>query len=111
VVVPTGEDLRTMISAAKAGADAGLITICAFASYGRADRAAVRERVGAGRFVHVYVNTDPALCRERRPDASFEGFEVPERPEVTVALDEMDLDGALEAILEDLSRRGQFRPA
>ncbi len=80
VVVPTGEDLRTMISAAKAGADAGLITICAFASYGRADRAAVRERVGAERFVHVYVNTDPALCRERRPDASFEGFEVPAAP-------------------------------
>ena len=33
------------------------------------ERAQVREKVGTERFVEVFVNTDPALCRERKPDA------------------------------------------
>ncbi|MFW6067063.1 MAG: sulfate adenylyltransferase subunit CysN [Myxococcota bacterium] len=108
VVAPPGEDLRSMISAAKACTDAGLVTICAFPSYHRADRSQVRERIGAEQFVQVYVNTDPALCRERRPDATFEGFEPPEDPEVTVALDKISIDEAVEFIVEDLEKRGQF---
>jgi adenylylsulfate kinase-like enzyme len=56
----------------------------------------------------VYVNTDPALCRERRPDASFEGFEPPEAPEVTLALDRSAIDEAVELIVADLTKRGQF---
>jgi bifunctional enzyme CysN/CysC len=108
VVDPTDEDLRSAISAAKACTDAGLVTICAFPSFKRADRQQVRERLGADRFVEVYVNTDPALCRERRPDASFEGFEPPEAPEVTLALDRSAIDEAVELIVADLTKRGQF---
>ena len=108
VVDPSGEDLRSMISAAKACSDAGLVTICAFPSYKRVDRETVRERVGSERFVHVYVNTDASLCRERRPDADLEGFEPPLAPEVTVALEHMHLEEAVETILADLEQRGQF---
>jgi bifunctional enzyme CysN/CysC len=108
VVDPTDEDLRSAISAAKACTDAGLVAICAFPSFKRADRQQVRARVGADRFVEVYVNTDPALCRERRPDASFEGFEPPEAPEVTLALDRSAIDEAVELIVADLTKRGQF---
>ena len=110
VVVPTGEDLRTMISAAKAGTDAGLITICAFPSAQRDDRAQVRARVGEARFLHVYVNTDPALCHERRPDADHSRFEPPVHPDLTLALESMRLDSAIDAIVEALERRGQFEP-
>jgi bifunctional enzyme CysN/CysC len=108
VVDPTGEDLRSMISAARAATNAGFVTICAFPSYEAEARARVRDRVGVERFVQVYVNTDPALCRERRPDADFEGFEPPTQPDVTVALDRMGLDEAIELILAELERRGQF---
>ncbi|RLB50133.1 MAG: sulfate adenylyltransferase subunit CysN [Deltaproteobacteria bacterium] len=108
VVAPVDEDLRSMVSAAKAATDAGLITICAFASYHQADRDQVRARVGGPRFVHVYVNTPEALCRERRPDADFEGFEPPRTPDVTVDLESTRLDDAIEAVLESLEHHGQF---
>jgi bifunctional enzyme CysN/CysC len=108
VVIPVGEDLRSMISAAKAVTDAGLINICAFPSPTKQDRIQLAERIGENRVVQVYVNTDPALCRERRPDADFSTFEPPENPDVTVALDNMRIDKAVKIILEALEARGQF---
>ena len=108
VVSPVGEDLRSMISAAKAITDAGLINICAFPSPRRNDRALLVERIGKDRVVQVYVNTDEALCRERRPDADFIGFEPPDDPDITVALDEIRIDKAVEIILEALEKRAQF---
>ncbi|MFZ1866401.1 MAG: sulfate adenylyltransferase subunit CysN [Polyangiales bacterium] len=108
VVSPVGEDLRSMISAAKAVTDAGLINICAFSSPTRNDRALLVERIGRDRVVQVYVNTDETLCRERRPDADFTGFEPPDNPDITVALDKVRIDQAVEIILEALGKRGQF---
>jgi len=108
VIDPTGEDLRSMISAAKACTDAGLLTLCAFPSYQRTDREAIRARIGDARIFEVYVNTDEALCRERRPDADFSGFEVPEKPELTIALDHVNLDEAVDTVLAALESRGQF---
>jgi bifunctional enzyme CysN/CysC len=109
VVSPVGEDLRSMISAAKAVTDAGLISICAFPSPTRTDRDELKKRLGEARVVQVYVNTDEALCRERRPDADFSGFEPPENPDITVALDEVRIDKAVEIILQALEGRGQFK--
>jgi bifunctional enzyme CysN/CysC len=108
VVSPVGEDLRSMISAAKAVTDAGLINICAFPSPKRNDRELLVERIGKDRIVQVYVNTDEALCRERRPDADFTGFEPPDDPDITVALDQVRIDQAVQIILEALEKRGQF---
>jgi bifunctional enzyme CysN/CysC len=108
VVSPVGEDLRSMISAAKAVTDAGLISICAFPSPTRTDRDELKKRLGEARVVQVYVNTDEALCRERRPKADFSGFEPPENPDITVALDKVRIDRAVEIILQALEKRGQF---
>jgi adenylylsulfate kinase-like enzyme len=108
VVDPTGETLDSAISAAKACTDAGLVAICAFPSYRSADRDLVRTRVGEERLVVVYVNTALELCRERRPDATFDGFEPPHAPHLTLALDRMRTDAAVTAILEELDKRGQF---
>jgi bifunctional enzyme CysN/CysC len=108
VVSPVSEDLRSMISAAKAVTDAGLISICAFPSPTRTDRDQLKERLGEARVVQVYVNTDEALCRERRPDADFSGFEPPENPDITVALDKVRIDKAVDIILQALEKRGQF---
>jgi bifunctional enzyme CysN/CysC len=109
VIEPVGEDLRSMISSAKAVTDAGLIAICAFPSYTNETRSQVRSRLGEARFVQVYVNTSEELCRERRPDADFSGFEAPEKPAVTVALDRMRLDDAIKLIVQELEARGQFQ--
>jgi len=108
VVSPVGEDLRSMISAAKAVTDAGLINICAFPSPTSTDREELRKRIGEDRVIQVYVNTDEALCRERRPDADFSNFEPPENPDITVALDQMRIDNAVQLILDALQKRGQF---
>jgi bifunctional enzyme CysN/CysC len=108
VIDPTGEDLRSMISGAKACTDAGLVTICAFPSYKKADRAAVRDHVGEDRVFVVYVNTSLEVCKERRPDADLEGFEPPRRAALTVALDEMRTASAAEFILQELERWAEF---
>ena len=110
VVIPVGEDLRSMISAAKAVTDAGLINICAFPSPTRKDRDELTARIGEDRVIQVYVNTDVALCKERRPDADFSSFEPPADPDLTVALDQMRIDKAVEIIMEALKKRGQFEP-
>ncbi|MGB5702992.1 MAG: sulfate adenylyltransferase subunit CysN [Polyangiales bacterium] len=108
VVNPVGEDLRSMISAAKAVTDAGLINICAFPSPTTKDREELTKRLGDDRVVQVYVNTDMALCKERRPDADFSSFEPPEDPDITIALDEVRIDKAVEIIVQALKDRGQF---
>ncbi len=108
VLDPTGEDLRSMISAAKHASDAGLINVCAFPSPSRSDRDELRKRIGEERVLQVYVNTDEALCRERRPNADFSGFEPPEHPDLTIALDAVRIDDAVELIIDTLEKRGQF---
>ena len=109
VVDPTGEDLRSMVSAAKACTEADLVCICAFPSHSKADRAYLRERIGPDRVTMVYVNTDEALCRERRPDARFDGFEAPDQVDLTVALDQVRLDDAVDMIMELLEQRNEQR--
>ena len=108
VVDPTGQDFHSMVAACKATTDAGLVTICAFPSYSQTDRRALRDRIGAQRVLHVYVNTDVELCRERRPNASHEGFEPPETPDLTLALDRMRLSEAVRLIQDRLEKGERF---
>jgi len=108
VVTPFSDTIDSITSAAHACTDAGLITICAFPSYKRSERAQVKRGIGEARFLEVFVDTPVALCRERRPDASFEGFEPPESPDLVVKLDEQRVHVAIEAIVDLLERHGQF---
>ncbi|HEX4355387.1 MAG TPA: sulfate adenylyltransferase subunit CysN [Polyangiales bacterium] len=108
VVTPFADTLDSVTSAAHACTNAGLITICAFASYKQSERKQVRDALGKDKFFEVFVDADPALCRERRPDAQFDGFERPDHAEVTVKLDEIRVHQAIEAIIDVLERHGQF---
>jgi adenylylsulfate kinase-like enzyme len=108
VVTPFADTLDSITSAAHACTDAGLITICAFPSYKRAERAQVKQGIGDKRFLEVFVDTPAALCRERRPDAAFEGFEAPESADLVVKLEEQRVHVAIESIVEMLGRHGQF---
>lgn len=108
VVDPTDENLESMVSAAKAATEAGLVCICAYRSYRKDDRNLLRQRIGQERVIQVYVNTSPELCRKRRPNEDFSSFEPPETADVTVALDATRIDDAVEFIVSELEKRGQF---
>jgi bifunctional enzyme CysN/CysC len=108
VLEPFAATLDAAIGAAHACTSAGLITICAFPSYKREDRARVRAALGAGRFIEVFVDTDLALARERRPDANFDGFEPPSQPDLHLELDSLRSHLAVDAIIDALERHGQF---
>ncbi len=108
VIDPSGEDLRSMISAAKACTDAGLVTICAFPSGAQETRAQLRDRIGKDRVLLVYVNTSRELCLERRPDADHSDFEPPMHPDLTVALESMPIEEVVETIIALLEKRGEL---
>ena len=108
VIDPTGQDLSGVISACKAATDAGFIAICAYKSYRKAERALVRDRIGDDRVLEVFVNTDAALCRERRPNANFDGFEAPENADLTFDLGSGRFRESLGQIVKGLADAGQF---
>ena len=83
--------------------DAGLVVLTAFISPHRAERQMVRERLGEGRFIEVFVDTPLAICEARDPKGlykkaragelrNFTGidsvYEAPEKAEI-----HLDLDG------------------
>jgi bifunctional enzyme CysN/CysC len=107
VVTPFADTLDSVTSAAHACTAAGLVTICAFPSPTRADRARVRAALG-DRFIEVFVDTPLALCKERRPDADLSGFEPPEAADVVVHLEEQRIFQAIESIVDVLEKHGQF---
>jgi bifunctional enzyme CysN/CysC len=107
VLAPEGHPIPAVAVAAKALTDASLISICALPSKTRKERALVRERVGSDRFVEVFVDTDAALCRERRPDGDHAGFEAPDRPDLTISMNESRVERAVDHIIELLAKRRQ----
>jgi bifunctional enzyme CysN/CysC len=108
VADPVGENLQSMIAAARACTSAGLITICAFESKLQSEREQARARIGQERFIEIFVDTSLQVCKERRPDADLTGFESPEAPALTVQLDRMRLHDAVDQIVDVLERAGQF---
>jgi bifunctional enzyme CysN/CysC len=101
VLAPQGESLDAMTVAAKALADAGIVAVCALPAKTQAERAAARAKVGE-RFVEVFVDTSLALCKERKPDADFSGFEPPTAADVTVSMEASRVEAAVDAIIATL---------
>ncbi len=107
VLAPEGHAIGAVAVAVKALTDAGLITICALPAKTRAERALVREKVGGERFLEVFVNTDPAISAERKPEADREGFEAPEQADLALSQDDSMVEHAVDKIIELLAKRGQ----
>jgi bifunctional enzyme CysN/CysC len=108
VIDPVGEHLDSVIAAVRACTGAGLIAICAFEAKTASDRERARARVGADRFIEIFVDTELEICRERRPDADFSGFEVPTTPAAVVHLERIRLHDAVDVVIDTLERAGQF---
>lgn len=59
------ENIRRIGELGKLFVDAGLVTLAAFVAPYAGDREAMRQLVGADRFMEVFVNTSLEVCEER----------------------------------------------
>jgi bifunctional enzyme CysN/CysC len=111
------ENIRRAGEAAKLMMDAGLIVLTAFISPFRAERALVRDMVGPGDFIEIFVDT-PLAEAERRDTkglyrkaragqlANFTGvdspYESPEAPAIRIDTTVMDAEAAADLIVRHL---------
>lgn len=65
------ENIRRVGEVAKLFLDAGLIVLCSFISPFRAERRMVRELMGEGEFVEIFVDTPIAECMRRDPKGLY----------------------------------------
>jgi adenylylsulfate kinase len=115
------ENIRRIGEVCKLFTDAGLLTLAAFVSPYRADRARVRQILGEGDFIEVYVAADLSVCESRDPKGlykkaragqipEFTGvsapYEAPEAPEITLRTDHDDVDACAQKVVAYLLARG-----
>ncbi|KTR97276.1 adenylyl-sulfate kinase [Pantoea dispersa] len=111
------ENIRRVGEVAKLMVDAGLVVLTAFISPHRAERQMVRDLLGNGQFIEVFVDTPLAVCEARDPKGlykkaragelrNFTGidsvYEAPDAPEIQ--LDGEQLVTKLTGQLLDLLR-------
>ncbi len=111
------ENIRRAGEVARLMVDAGLIVVVALISPYRAERAALRARMGDGDFVEVHISTPLEVCEARdvkglyaRARAgeipNFTGisspYETPEHPELELDTSVVALDDAVAAIVRFL---------
>lgn len=114
------ENIRRMGEVAKLMMDAGLIVLVAAISPFRSDRAMVRELIGDGAFIEVFVDADLATCEARDPKGlyararkgeikNFTGidsaYETPENPDIRIDTQQTDPDTAADQVIGLLSGR------
>jgi adenylylsulfate kinase len=114
------ENIRRIGEVARLFVDSGAITLTAFISPYRADRAAARALL-PGRFCEVWVNPGLEVCEQRDPKGlyvkarsgelgQFTGisapYEAPEAAELEVDTGALDLAGSVQAVLDHLREHG-----
>ncbi len=115
------ENIRRLAEVAALFADAGVLTITAFISPYRHDRQQARQKVPAGRFVEVFIDTPLEICEQRDPKGlyakarageiqQFTGidapYEAPEAPELSLPTKERPVDDCARAIMQHLKAAG-----
>lgn len=115
------ENIRRVGHLAQLFADAGVITLTAFISPYRADRAAARKLVPADRFLECHVATSLAACEARDPKGlykkvrageigSFTGisapYEPPESPEIRLITEGRSVEEVAREVVDHLERCG-----
>lgn len=115
------ENIRRVGEVAKLMADAGLIVLTAFISPFRAERDMVRQMMGEGDFIEIFIDTALAdaeardvkgLYKKARAGqlANFTGidspYEAPENPEIHIDTRQMSAEAAADLIVERLLAHG-----
>ena len=115
------ENIRRIGEVSKLFIDAGLIVISAFISPFRSDRQIVRNLVGSGEFIEVFIDTPLEICEQRDPKGlyqkarsgeipSFTGisspYEAPGIPEIHISTAHKSVDESAEVIITYLQQKG-----
>ncbi|MET1112473.1 MAG: adenylyl-sulfate kinase, partial [Allosphingosinicella sp.] len=113
------ENIRRVGETARLMLDAGLIVLAAFISPFRAERRMVRELLGEGDFVEVFVDVPLVIAEERDPKGlyakardgripNFTGigspYEAPEAPEIRIDTTALTAEQAADEIVRYLTR-------
>lgn len=114
------ENIRRIGEVSRLFADAGLVTMTAFISPYRDDRAQARAIIGEA-FIEVHVDCDVAVCESRDPKglykkarageiADFTGisapYEAPEHPELRIDTSKDTLENCVAEVVAYLVKRG-----
>ncbi|MGH8148589.1 MAG: adenylyl-sulfate kinase, partial [Steroidobacteraceae bacterium] len=114
------ENIRRVGEVARLFVDAGLLVLCSFISPFRAERRMVRELVGEGEFIEIFVDTPLGECIRRDPKGlyvraqagkikNFTGidspYEVPEQAELVISTGELSASDAAQLVLSSLRQR------
>jgi len=117
------ENIRRIGEVGKLFVDTGVITITAFISPYRADRATARETVGEGNFFEVFCDTPLAECEKRDPKGLYkkarageikgftgidDPYEAPTDPEVVIDTTKVSPQEATITLVEMLEKAGKI---
>jgi bifunctional enzyme CysN/CysC len=115
------ENIRRVGEVSKLMADAGLIVLCSFISPFEAERRMVRELLGPGEFVEIFVDTPLETCIQRDRKGlykralageikNFTGvtqpYERPENAEIVLTLDDGSAEAMADRIVDYLRANG-----
>ncbi|MHC4049349.1 sulfate adenylyltransferase subunit CysN [Bradyrhizobium sp. 25ACV] len=120
------ENIRRAGEVAKLMVDSGLLVICSFISPYQAERDMVRDLVGDGEFIEVFVDTPIGECVRRDPKGlyakaksgtikNFTGidapYEAPSAPEIHLTTLNQQPERLADTVLNCLATRGIIVPA
>lgn len=119
------ENIRRIAEVAKLMLEAGTITLTAFISPFRAERAMARRLVPHGDFIEIYCNCDLLICEQRDVKGLYKKarsgqiqhftgisspYEPPEKPELQIDTGQKTLDDCVDQVIELLTMRGILSP-
>ena len=115
------ENIRRIAEVAKLMLEAGTITLTAFISPFRAERALARKLVPHGDFIEIYCNCELTICEQRDVKGLYQKarqgeikhftgisspYESPEKPELIVDTGAFALEACVDQVLDLLRARG-----
>jgi bifunctional enzyme CysN/CysC len=118
------ENIRRIGEVAKLFVDAGLIVVTAFISPFRSDRRLVRDLVGPGEFVEVFVSTPLEVCEKRDAKGlyararegkikNFTGisspYEAPEAAEIEIDSSKLSITECVDHVIRYLEAHGMLK--
>ncbi|MBS3963048.1 MAG: adenylyl-sulfate kinase [Methylomonas sp.] len=119
------ENIRRVAEVAKLMLEAGIITLTAFISPFRAERAMARRLVPHGDFIEIHCACDLAICEQRDVKGLYQKarqgqishftgisspYEPPEAPELRIDTGCQSLDDCVELVVDLLANRGIVMP-
>ena len=115
------ENIRRISEVSKLMVDAGLIVSTAFISPFASDRAMAREKLDAGEFIEVFIDTPIDICEQRDPKGLYKmarsgeiknftgidsAYDVPEKPELHIETANNNIEQCADLIIQYLVEHG-----